>query len=225
MAGMYLTSTLSSTDITDYTWPEVELACFHAYMSNDAPSPPTEVQAKAGGDGLPPSSDAGVKEASFQDDADAVVQLGPIVTSFKRLGLAIRDPRCHKPHLRVLYRFMESLNRTTGTAFPDRKTVAVDEGLEVHTVENVLYDLRKWGHIDWEKRADPRHKGRRLLHYTLPITRWTEEDIAQAVYALRSAVEGTRPNGYSKYPPRWVLPNKVPVPTWKKVPVPACGVT
>ena len=102
MADMYRTSTLSLTDITDYNWPEAELARF--------------------GDKLPPSSDAGVKEASFQDDADAVVQLGPIVTSFKRLGLAIRDPRCHKPHLRVLYRLMECLNRTTGTAFPDRKT-------------------------------------------------------------------------------------------------------
>ena len=86
----------------------------------------------------------------LQDDVDAVVRLGPIVTSFKRLGLAIRDPRCHKPHLRVLYNIMEKLNRTTGTAFPDRKTIAEEEDLAEHTVENVLYDLRRWGHIDWE---------------------------------------------------------------------------
>ena len=54
----------------------------------------------------------------------------------------------------------------------------------------------------------PRHKGRCLLHYTLPITRWTEEDITQAVYSLR---ESTRPNGYSKYPPQQV--QDVPTPT------------
>jgi hypothetical protein len=187
----------------DYGWPEDELARFQGYMSSTQPlwEPPT--QPPGAGHNQPPSD----APRTFQDDANAVAKFGTIVTSFKRLGLAIRDPRCHKPHLRVLYRFMESLNRTTGTGFPDRRTVAEDEGLDVHTVENVLYDLRKWGHIDWEKRADPRHKGR-LLHYTLPVTRWTEKDIAQAVYALR---ESTRPNGYSKSPPQQVL--EVPAPT------------
>src|SRR5436190_21091333 len=51
MSGMYLTSTLSSTDITDYTWPEAELARFHAYMSYDpplwAPPPPDRVDKEA----------------------------------------------------------------------------------------------------------------------------------------------------------------------------------
>ena len=136
------------------------------------------------------------------------MRLGPIVTSFKRLGLAVRDPRCHKPHLRVLYNIMEKLSRATGTAFPDRKTIAEEEDLADHTVENVLYDLRKWGHIDWERRTDPRHKGR-LLHYTLPVIRWSEDQIAQAIYALRG--ESTRPNGYSKYPSQRA--RGVPAPT------------
>ena len=72
-----------------------------------------------------------------------------------------------------------------------------------------LYDLRKWGHIDWERRSDPRHKGRRLLHYTLPVTRWTEEDITQAVYA-RAAGESTCPDGDPECPPQRT---RVPAPT------------
>jgi hypothetical protein len=107
---------------------------------------------------------------------------------------------------------MDRLSRTTGTAFPDRRTVAEDEGLETHTVENVLYDLRRWGHINWEMRADPRHKGR-LLHYTLPVTSSSEEAIAAAILQLRAEREAdgrsTRPNGYStnNYPSL-----RVPVP-------------
>ena len=189
----------------DDPWPADELARFNRYMSGEEPlwEPPDTKAPGVGHNGSPPDS-----PSSFQDDADAVVRLGPIVTSFKRLGLAIRDPRCHKPHLRVLYNIMERLNRAKGTAFPNRRTVAEEEGLEFHTVENVLYDLRRWGHIDWEKRADPRHKGR-LLHYTLPVIRWSEDQIAQAIYALRG--ESTRPNGYSKYPSQRA--REVPAPT------------
>jgi hypothetical protein len=80
---------LSEADFADYTWPEDELAGFHAYMTSNAPLfltpqivPPADAASKS------------AKEASFQDDADAVVRLGTVVSSFKRLGLAIRDRRC-----------------------------------------------------------------------------------------------------------------------------------
>jgi hypothetical protein len=64
-------------------------------------------------------------------------------------------------------------------AWPDRKTVAYDEGLDIRDVENALYELRRWGHIDWEQRADAR--GRLLLHYTLPVRRWTDEEIIEGI--------------------------------------------
>jgi hypothetical protein len=192
MTAVFQTSTLSSTDFADYEWPETELARISAFMAGLPPwTPPSTKEGPGVRPNQPPSN-----APNFKNDADAVVRLGAVVTSFRRLGLAIRDPRCDRPHLRVLYYFMERLNRTTGTAFPDRQNVAADEGLSVKTVENVLYDLRKWGHINWERRAAPSlHKGR-LLHYTLPVNRWTEAQITEAIYALRG--ESTLPNRYSK---------------------------
>ena len=131
---------------------------------------------------------------TFSNNSEGVVRLGPLVASFKRLGLAIRDPRCHRPHLRVLYHLMERLNRTTGTAFPGRKVVAQQEELSEKTVENVLYELRAWGYVDWARRAAPmRHAGRRLLHYTLPVVSWSEEDITAAILAYREERDGQGP--------------------------------
>jgi DNA-binding transcriptional regulator YhcF (GntR family) len=121
-----------------------------------------------------------------KDDADAVVRLGPVIVSFRRIGFAIHDPRIKRHHLRVLYRYMERLNQGTGTAFPGRRKTAEELGVQVEVVENALYELRKWGYITWEKRAEPTlHKGR-LLHYTLPVLRWTEEQLTQAIRELRS---------------------------------------
>jgi hypothetical protein len=142
--------------------------------------------------------------SSFQDDIDAVVRLGPIVTSFKRLGLAIRDPRCHKPHLRVLYNIMERLSRTKGTAFPDRKTIAADEDLADHTVENVLYDLRRWGHIE---------PIRDTKAVCTTSCRSPERQLRRAIYALRVKVPA--PTGTQVPVPEERSPNGY---SWEKVP-------
>jgi len=142
-------------------------------------------------------------EPSFQTDADTIVRVGSIVTSWKRLGVAIRDPRCKRPHLRVAFNLMDKLNGATGTAFPSRRAVAQEEELSEKTVENVLYDLRNWGYIDWERRAVPElHKGR-LLHYTVPVTRWSEADITNAILKWREENESqksTRQDGDIKVP-------------------------
>jgi hypothetical protein len=136
---------------------------------------------------------AGNKPRTIQDDADAVVKIGTVITSFRRLGLAIRDRRCQRQHLLVLYALMEKLHRRTGTAFPARRAIAEQEGLKYETVENALYDLRRWGHIDWEMRAAPDLHDGRLLHYTLPVTRFTEEDITKAIVALRTRLGDGKP--------------------------------
>jgi hypothetical protein len=161
------------------------------------------------------------KETSFQDDTLAVVRFGTVVTSFKRLCLAVRDPRCQRPHLRVLCNLMEHLNRKTGTAFPSRRLIAEEENIQFKTVENVLYDLRRWGYIDWERRAEPDlHKGR-LLHYTLPVARWSEEQITEEILKWRNDREDKSPrsDGDSECPPQQA--QKVPAPAGEKVPAPA----
>ena len=59
--------------------------------------------------------------------------------------MAIRDPRCNRPHLIVLVALIEAINQTTGTAFPSRQTIGRQEELSAKTVENVLYELRSSG--------------------------------------------------------------------------------
>ena len=186
----------------DCPWSEFDLAQVEAHANELRPAqePPGAQDAGVGHNQAP--------SGSFQDDADAIKRIGTIITSFKRLGLALDDPRCQRPHLRILYRLMKCLNRETGTTFLGRKALAEDAGVDIKTVENVLYDLRRWGHIDWEKRTDPNHAGK-LLHYTLPITRYPEQLITEAIYALRG--ESTRPNGYSQSPSQQAP--EVPAPT------------
>jgi hypothetical protein len=103
------------------------------------------------------------KGPTFQANADELIRVGRVVTSFRRIGLAIRDKRCQRHHLIVLYAMMERLNERSGTAFPSRQIIGKQEGLSDKTVENVLYDLRNWGHIDWERRADANASAERAL--------------------------------------------------------------
>jgi hypothetical protein len=176
-----------------------------------------------------------LRRATFEDDVDAVLSVGPVLTSFKRIGVAIRDPRCKRPHLVVLYRIMEHIHYGTGTSFESRKTIAEGEDLSEKTVENVLYDLRRWGHVDWERRPAPGIHPGRLLHYVLPVCRFSEEDIALVIRKMRGADEqkvpsltgtnSTRPDG--EFPKESTRPSgdfysKVPAPTGslhQKVPV------
>jgi biotin operon repressor len=111
-----------------------------------------------------------LRRATFDDDAEMTLTQGLVLVSFKRIGIAIDDTeRCKRPHLRVLHLLMRNLHHATGTAFCSRRFIAEDLDLSEKTVENVLYDLRQWGYIDWQRRAAPElHPGRRLLHYVQP---------------------------------------------------------
>jgi hypothetical protein len=96
---------------------------------------------------------------------------------------------------------MELINHKTGTSFPSRRAIAEQEGLNERAVENAVYELRKWGYIDWEKRAQPDlHKGR-LLHYTLPVLTWTEDELTKAILAHREALRdrSTPPTVYTAH--------------------------
>jgi hypothetical protein len=152
-----------------------------------------------------------LRKATFDDDAEMSLTEGLVLTSFKRLGIALEDDRCKRPHLRVLHYLMRHLNHTTGTAYCSRRTVGQDLDLGEKTVDNVLYELRQWGHIDWQRRAAPdQHPGRRLLHYVLPVCRWSEDEITAAIRKIRASkkvpalkgTKSTRPDGqfFSKVP-------------------------
>jgi hypothetical protein len=131
-----------------------------------------------------------LRPATFDDDAEMTLTQGLILVSLRRIGIALEDTkRCDRTHLRVLYHLMRHLNHTTGTAFCGRTSIAQELALSEKTIENVLYDLRRWGYIDWQRRAAPDLHPGRLLHYVLPICRYSEDDIAAAIEALRAAVE------------------------------------
>src|SRR5262249_2770069 len=125
--------------------------------------------------------------------------------------------RCHRSHLRVLYNLMERLNKGTGTAFPNRRVIGEEEELDYKTVKNVLYDLRNWGYIDWERRAAPDLHDGRLLHYTLPVARWSEAEIATAIIEFRES-KSARPSGHSECPTLRALKVPDPAGTPEKVP-------
>jgi hypothetical protein len=76
---------------------------------------------------------------------------------------------------------MERLNHQTGTAFPSRQVIANEEELSTKTVENVLYNLRAWGYVAWMRQGAPGLHTGRLLHYTLQVARWTEDEIRAAI--------------------------------------------
>ena len=172
-------------------------------VNKNTGEPPMATESKLNGHPQPVAGMAR-NEPSFQDNADAVIRIGRLVTSFRRIGLAIRDKRCERSHLIVLYALMEKLNERTGTTFLSRRAISEQEGIGYESVENALYDLRRWGHIDWEMRAAPDlHRGR-LLHYTMPVLTWTEEGLAAAILAQRDklrAKESTA-GGVLKSPPQ-----------------------
>jgi len=139
-----------------------------------------------------PRSAIELRKATFDDDAEMSLSEGLVLISFKRIGIALEDVRCKRPHLRVLHYLMRHLNHTTGTSYCSRRTVAQDLDLSEKTIENVLYDLRQWGHIDWQRRAAPNLHAGRLLHYVLPVCRWSEDEISSAIQKIRIA-EGEVP--------------------------------
>lgn len=105
---------------------------------------------------------------TFDDDIAAVLAQGTLCVSWERIKHAIHDPRLVRHHLKVLAELLDCLNAKAGTAWPSRETLAERCGLNVRTVQNVLYDLRKYHYVTWEKR--PSEVGKRLVHYTVPLT-------------------------------------------------------
>jgi hypothetical protein len=121
-----------------------------------------------------------VRRPTFQDDADAVLQ-GVVLAGFKKLCQANRDPRLERAHRQVLTNIAEKISYLTGTAYPDRRTIAEEEGLSERTVQNSIYELKNWGYLTSKKRASPEQHAGRLTHYTLPIESYSQEEMIAGI--------------------------------------------
>ncbi|MFM9850028.1 MAG: hypothetical protein ACKVP3_23085 [Hyphomicrobiaceae bacterium] len=139
---------------------------------------------------------------TFQDDIDAVLQRGTLRVSLERLRMAIRDRRLIRGHLLVVDSLIEDLNSESGVAWPSRKTLAQFTGLSEKSVGNLLFDLRNFGYVSWEKRPNPYGKGRPLLHYTFPIRSRSLEELQAAIQVSLDRLKSTaRPWGRSTAQP------------------------
>lgn len=103
---------------------------------------------------------------TFDDDIAAVLAQGTMRVAWDRVKVAIHDPRLLRQHLKVLIELLDCMNSRAGTAWPSRETLAERCGLNVRTIQNALYDLRKLNYIAWQKRTV---EGKRLTHYTTPL--------------------------------------------------------
>jgi Helix-turn-helix domain len=77
-------------------------------------------------------------------------------------GKLIRDDELDRSHLKVLANLWEHFNATTWTAWPSRELIAQQEGLDVKSVNNNLYDLRRRGYMIGVAYQTPRGHGARF---------------------------------------------------------------
>jgi predicted transcriptional regulator len=136
--------------------------------------------------------------ATFDDDIAAVLREGALVICFQRACDALRDRRLDHKERSVLAVLLESMNSETGTAWPSRELIAERLFVSVKTVMNALYELKRLGYVDWERR--PLQGGRPLIQYTVPLARFDREAlqlaIAEAIIGMRNAPDA----GHKKVP-------------------------
>jgi hypothetical protein len=143
-----------------------------------------------------------ILRATFQDDADAVQQ-HVFLAGFKKLAEANWDPRMERAHRQVLTNIAEHISDKTGTAYPDWRSIAEEEGLGEGTVRNCIYELKKWGYLVWERRESPDQHAGRLTHYTLPVVSYSRDEMVAGIEAWCAEMrrEIPRPWGKNSTPP------------------------
>jgi hypothetical protein len=146
---------------------------------------------------------SGLNDPQFQDDIDAVLRNGTLRVSLERLQMGIDDPRLDRSHLRVLNCLTRHLNSELAVCWPDRAEIAKRARIEEKSVHNLLYQLRTWGYVSWERRPTPSQNGRVLLHYTFPIARHPteqiQEEIEKAIAVIREKLDRpARPSRHAR---------------------------
>jgi hypothetical protein len=152
-------------------------------------------------------------EPSFDDNLKAVTEEGVLVVRFQRALDGLRDRRLEYAHRAVLAELLEEMNSKKGTCWTLRKTIAERLGMTVKRVNDVLYDLRTWGYISWERQPLQKGSGKPVMQFFIPLAlmpRATlQEKIAAAIAELRKLprprstppVEHTPPAGTETAPP------------------------
>jgi hypothetical protein len=201
-----------------HLWREDELDRFNDYMASKAPLWSSSDEAIGAGQvdaygmviaGPPPESQT-IPGIGHNTPPPDVAHLHAV--SAERIRRAIRDDQLDRGHLKVLANLWERLNATTWTAWPSRELIAQQEGLDVKSVNNNLYDLRRRGYIDWGRLPDPKRPRRTLQHYW-----WLEDEIAKAVAALRAKI--ALQEGQKMYPPQRAV-SEMPSPEGTKSALP-----
>lgn len=136
--------------------------------------------------------------ATFDDDVAAVLREGALVICFQRACDALRDRRLDHKERSVLAVLLESMNSETGTAWPSRETIAERLFMSVKTVMNALYELKRMGYVDWERR--PLLGGRPLIQYTVPLARFDREALQLAIADAIMSMRAAPPAGHKKLP-------------------------
>jgi hypothetical protein len=111
-------------------------------------------------------SDNSPKSQSLAEAAKANVETGVLLLCKEALVTAIQDRRLDRGHLRVLASLVGFLNRQTAKAWPDRRTIADEVGVEPVTVSNKLGELRRWGYLIAERERVAEANNRSLMVYT-----------------------------------------------------------
>ena len=202
-------ASLSSSDLPAYIWPDDELARFNAYMAGRPAVDSSTASTAPGGHNGPPHTEPSASKSGAQD----LPHLHAV--SAERIRRAIRDDKLDRGHLKVLANLWERFSDETCTAWPSRERIAEEEGLELKSVANKLYDLKRLGYVDWGRIPDPKRPRRTLLHYW-----WLEDEIAAAVKELRAKTKTARPDGQKKCPPQRAV-SEVPSPAGKKSALPS----
>lgn len=187
----------------------------HAAQTADVLPFPEVAQRIARADGglSMPTPQPLTNEPTFADNLKAVTEEGVLVVRFQRALDGLRDRRLEYAHRAVLAELLEEMNSKKGTCWTLRKTIADRLGMTVKRVNDVLYDLRTWGYISWERQPLPNGNGKPVLQYFIPLAlvprAALHEKIAEAVAELRKvprprstpSVEHTPPVGTTTAPP------------------------
>lgn len=156
----------------------------------------------------------------LRDAASANVQTGVLMLCKEALVTAIQDRRLERGHLKVLAAIVTYMN-TRALAWPGRLQIALDTGLQVRHVSNLLLELRRFGYLIADRENVPEADNKRLTVYTFGnIDHETiRRQISEWVMAVRGQEakspptvtsepekvtahgEGHRPRGLSESPP------------------------
>ena len=154
---MFQTSSLSTTDFTDYSWPEDELARFHAYMTNN--EPPRQ----------PPSTPC---SSTVAPDNDPLARLTPWQIFHDCLWISDEDTNT-KIMLLCISRFMDKDLRGSSMSYAQiAKACSFSDSTAIRSAKAAR---DRWLRIEIGRGRYVPGKGNENLYHGIVPQRWVEE--------------------------------------------------